>query len=580
MSNYNWDIEKIYATDDERLAAKECIEQLLQEVSAFSPGQPELLYELLHTHSELSQAMQTYGSYAHMKKSTEGKDPASQSLGLEAEALWAKIAAQTSFIRPFILSIPEETLQEQLKEERMAPYRLSIERIRRYKAHTLSAAEEELLSSVQEAGQLASNTFYMLSYADMTFPKLSNGEELTQSSYISLLESNDPEIRKEAFETYYDVYEGLKNTLAATLYNSTVADVRTATRRNFPSARHASLFEDDVDVAVYDALVEAVNSHLPSLHQYYRVKGAAQGISPLHMYDVYVPYGAESAEKVPYETAQQWLLEATAVLGEDYQAIVREAYEKRWIDVYPKDGKQSGAYSGGSYDTMPYILLNYMDNLESAFTLAHEMGHSAHSYHSIKNNTFEDHSYTIFAAEVASTFNELLLLDYLMKKATTKEEKLPLLNHLLNSFKSTVFRQTMFAEFELETHRKVEAGEPLTADTLQSLYFSLNEKYFGDAVISDPQIALEYARIPHFYRAFYVYKYATGFLSSLILSKRVLDGVEGARESYLAFLSDGDKHFPLDQLKAAGVDLTDPDVLKEGLQVFADAVKEFEELTK
>lgn len=578
MTHTDWNLEKIFADDAARVAKKTEIEEKLAHLAQMAPGSPDTLYDILEASSALTLALETYATYTFMKRDTASKDPDNQAMALEAEALVAKVSAQTAFIRPFILQIPEEVLQQKLKEERFAPYRLPIERIRRYAAHTLSASEEEILSSVQESGSLFQNAFYMLSYADMTFPPLEDGTALTQASYISLLESPDREKRKDAFYKYYGVYDGLKNTLSSTLYGSTLNDVRISQLRKFESARHASLFEDDVDVKVYDALIEAVHAALPSLHEYYRAKGAAQDLVPLHMYDVYLPYETKETDPIPYETGQQWLLDAVEILGEDYVQIVQEAYGNRWIDVYPKDGKQSGAYSGGSYVTDPYILLNYMENLDSVFTLAHEMGHSAHSYLSRKNNSYEEHGYTIFAAEVASTFNELLLLHYLMEKAETKEEKLPLLNHLLNSYKSTVFRQTMFAEFELETHRRVEAGESLTADALSSLYLSLNEKYFGDSVVSDPEIALEYLRIPHFYRAFYVYKYATGFISSALLSKRVIEGVPGAKELYLEFLKDGCKHFPLEQLKAAGVDLTDPEVLKEGFEIFADAVKEFEEL--
>lgn len=579
MTQYNWDIAKIYADDAKRQEAKADIEAKLEKLNALSPGAPEDLSEILTLYSDLQRHFSSYYSYTMMHRDVNTKAAKAQKLHQESDGLDARFDAATSFIRPLLLSLSDEQIRAFLEQPGQERFRLPVERIRRYRDHTLSPDEERILSAVSESGSLFQNSFFMLSFADLAFPDLEDGTPLTQSSFTTLLESKDRERRKEAFTKYYGSYDKLKNTFASQMYGNVVTNVRQAQLRNFESARQEALFEDDVDLKVYDALVEAVNGYLPAFQEYYRVKAKAQKLDPMHIYDVYVPVDTGDETKVDYETAKQWLLEAVKPLGDDYGEVVQEAFDSRWIDVYPKDGKQSGAYSGGSYDSPPYMLLNHTDNLESAFTLAHEMGHSVHSYLARKNNIFEEHNYTIFVAEVASTFNELLLLDYLKKRADSDAQRLQLVDHLLNSFKGTVFRQTMFAEFEQQTHARVEQNGTLTDEELRGMYYALNEKYFGDAVVLDEEIALEYARIPHFYRAFYVYKYATGFLSSLVLSRRVLDKEPGAVDRYLDFLKDGGKHFPLAQLKTAGVDLTDPEVLKEGLQMFAELVDEFRELT-
>lgn len=579
QEKHNWNLEKIYPDTETFEAKKSEIMEWLAEWETLPLKTAADLPRALAAYAKLSRAFETWFVYAHMKRDENTKNPDSQRRMQEATALYADLVAKAAHLRPSIMALPEDEVKEVLAADDMAEYRIFVDRILREKAHTLTEAEEKILATVNEADGLIQNNMYLLQNADMDFPVLSDGTKLTQSNFISQLEKPDRAHRQEAFKAYYSVYRGLRNTLASSLYGHYTMDARVSKLRHFDSARRMYLFEEDADPKVYDALLEAVEAALPDLQEYYRVKGAYQGIDDLHMYDVYLPLETD-AGKILYDRAAADLLEAVGVLGEEYRGAVKEAFDNRWIDVYPKEGKQSGAYSGGSYETDPFILMNYMDNLDSAFTLAHEMGHSIHSWYSRRHNSYLNAQYTIFVAEVASTFNELLLWDHYMKKAATKEEKLPLINHLLNSFKSTVFRQTMFATFEKEAHGRVDSGVPMAADDFEALYIDLNRKYFGEAVVSDPEIALEYARIPHFYRSFYVYKYATGFLSSVILSRRILDGEPGALEKYLAFLKDGGKHFPLDQLKAAGVDLTDPAVIAEGMEVFKDTVKEFKRLTQ
>ena len=580
MTQHNWDLSKIYANDAARLEAKENIESQLAALHTLAGGGKDALPEILPAVFNLQRLFSSYYGYTMMSRDVNTKDPSAQRMQQESDGMEARFTAATAFVRPLLLSLTEEEVEELLQKPDMARFRITIDRIRRYKDHTLSTEEERILSSLDEVGGQFQNAFFMLSFADMRFPDMEDVTPLTQSNYISLLESQDPAIRKEAFTKYYDTYDKVKNTLAADMYGNVVANVRKAQLRNFSGARQAALFEDDVDEQVYDALVEAVSESLPALQEYYRIKGRAQGLDPLHMYDVYLPVDTGQDAKVAYETAQGWLLEAVAPLGEEYSNVVKEAFRDRWIDVYPKDGKQSGAYSGGSYDSVPYILLNFTDNLDSAFTLAHEMGHSVHSKFARDNNTFEDHGYTIFVAEVASTFNELLLLDYLKKRADSDAERLRLVDHLLNSFKSTVFRQTMFAEFEHDIHIREQNGEPLTAESLTKWYYDLNKKYFGDDIVIDEAIGLEWARIPHFYYNYYVYQYATGYAAATSLANQIVSEGSNAVERYKNFLKAGSSDDPIEVLKKAGVDMTEKQPIEEALKVFEAKLNEFEKLIK
>ncbi len=422
----------------------------------------------------------------------------------------------------------------------------------------------------------------MLAYADMEFPEIEdeNGEKvrISHSNYSLYIKSKDKRVRKDAFDAEFNTYGTYKNTFASTLYGAIKSEIFYAKVRNHNSAIEASLFEDDINVEVYENLIASIDESLPVLNKYIELKKEFLGLDEIHMYDLYVPLTDKYDIKIPYEEAQDIILKALAPLGEDYLNVIKKAFSEGWIDVYENEGKKGGAYSWGSYDSHPYILMSYKDDLNSLFTLIHELGHSVHSYYSKSTQPYIYSSYRIFVAEVASTLNELLLINYLLEKSDSKEEKIYLLNYYLEQFRTTVYRQTMFAEFEKVTHAKIEAEEPLTAEEFTNIYFKLNEKYYGKSAVVDELIGLEWARIPHFYSNFYVYKYATGFSAASALSKQILTGEESAKERYLNFLKSGGSDYPLNQLRGAGVDMEKKESIEEAINVFKKLVDDLEKL--
>ena len=501
---------------------------------------------------------------------------------MDVNSLMTSFSSSAAFLKPFILSLSEEEINELLEDEELKDFHLTIKKTLRYKPHTLSREEEELISNFENTFESPSYTYYYLTNADMKFPTIDSldGKELTDTNFTLLQQNPDQSVRKEVFEKYYETYNSYRNTIANTLYSNMETKEKLAKLKNFDSYRNMALYEDNVDLKVYDALIESIHRYLPVLHKYYGLKKELLALEEQHMYDVYMPIITDFDKKYTWDEARNLAINSVSPLGEEYVEIYKSAFRDNWIDVNPRSGKRGGAYSTGSYDSNPYILMNFNGNLDSVFTLAHEMGHSMHSYYSKKNNNFEDSSYTIFVAEVASTFNENLLLDYLKNRLESDKERLYLLDFHLDSFKSTVFRQTMFAEFEKITHDRISSGESLTAEDFDKIYYDLNVKYFGEHMISDEGIGHEWMRIPHFYSDYYVYKYATGYCAATILSQRVLSGVEDARENYELFLKDGSKHFPIDQLKIAGIDMTDSKTIDEALDVFAKLVDELEEIVK
>lgn len=577
--SFKWNLESMYENDEVVEKDLTVLREKIEGLDALLENPYENIKEVLENYENLSKELSHMYSYAHMRKDEDSKVTKYQKMNMEIQSVVADFSAKTAFLTPFLLGLSKEQVDELMTREDLKRYRLMLEKIFRFRPYTLSEKEEKILAELSPVTRSPQEIYYFLTNSDMQFPELENSDEkLTPANFVKFQNSENRELRKEVFEKFYDTFNSFRNTISKSYY-SNLKDITTKARiKGYESARHMELFEDDVDVKVYDALIESIHNNMSSMHKYYEIKKRVLGLDEQHMYDVYMPITSSFNKEYTFEEAKELVIESVAPLGKEYQDIYRSAFEDRWMDVYPQEGKRGGAYSSGSYDSMPFILLNFNGTLDSVFTLAHEMGHSMHSYYAKNNNEYLEHGYTIFAAEVASTFNEALLLDLLMKRLTTDEEKLYLVDFYLNSFKSTVFRQTMFAEFEREVHKLVEDGKGLTADDFSGIYLDLNKKYFGDAMVSDDRIAYEWMRIPHFYSDFYVYKYATGFTASTILAKRVLDGEENALENYFKFLKDGNKHFPIDQLLIAGVDMKDPKTVDEALQVFNNLVEELDQL--
>ncbi|HHW61224.1 MAG TPA: oligoendopeptidase F, partial [Syntrophomonadaceae bacterium] len=500
------------------------------------------------------------------------------------ESLAVQLASCTAFIVPEILSIPEENLQAFMDENsELQVYRHFIDELLRQRPHILSPEEEKLLAMVADVSMASGNIFTMLNNADIKFPAIRDEEgreiELTKGRYGTFMESHDRRVRKDAFEALYSSYGKVINTLGATLNASIKTDIFYARARKYPSAIEASLDQDNVPLAVYDRLIESVHAYLTHMYRYMELRKRLLGLDELHMYDIYVPLVPDYKVNILYEEAKKKVLEALEPLGPEYLSQMKNGLEDGWIDVYENEGKTSGAFSWGTYDTKPYILMNYDNRLDDLFTLAHEMGHSMHSYYSNQQQPYVYSQYSIFVAEVASTVNESLLMDYLLNKSQDRQEKIYLLNHYLEEFRGTIYRQTMFAEFEKIVHEKVERGEALTPDKLNEIYVDLNRLYYGPNVIMDPQIAMEWARIPHFYSAFYVYKYATGFSSATAIKQQIISEGQPAVDRYLRFLGSGSSDYPIELLKRAGVDLTTPEPVEAALNYFGCLLDELEELT-
>lgn len=581
-----WKLEDIYATDQEWekdvQQAKALIEQVQAKQGTLAESGKNLL-ETLTLQDELTKLLDQIYVYARMRRDEDNTNAIYQALTDRAATLSTQAYSAISYIQPEILAIPSEKLAELQKSEAgLDHYRFLLEEISRQKPHTLSAQEEAILAQVSDISQAPSTIFGMLNNADIKFPSIVNekGEEVevTKGRYVQFMESKDRRVRKDAFKALYATYGKHRNTIAATLTSVVKRDVFYARVRKYPSALEASLFADNIDVSVYDNLIAAVREHLPLMHRYVSLRKRLLGLDELHMYDLYVPVVKEVHMEIPYEKAVSTIKEALHPLGDNYAQVLEEGFTSGWIDVYENEGKTSGAYSWGSYTTHPYVLMNYQDNLNNMFTLAHEMGHALHSYYSNHNQPYTYADYRIFVAEVASTLNEALLMHHMLDKTTDKEQRMYLLNYYLEQFRGTVFRQTMFAEFEKIIHAKVEAEEALTADTLSEIYRKLNVEYHGNDMIVDAEVDLEWARIPHFYNNFYVYKYATGFSAATALSKQILEEGQPAVDRYLNFLKSGGSDYPINLLKKAGVDMNTAEPIREALSVFKELLNEMEEL--
>lgn len=583
-----WKIEDMYASVDDWKKDLETVKQMTEQLASYQGRMGESaksLYEAMQLDDEIGRIGNKAYSYANRCSDVDTTNTDNQALVMQINTLFVTIGEKSAFMTPEILAIPEETLEQFYKDEPgLTVFQNAINNILRRKNHMLSAELEQLLASAGDVTDTAENVFSMFNNADITFPEITgeDGEKirLTHGRYISFLESGDRRVREEAFKAMYDTYKSFRNTLAATYAGDLKKHWFYAKARKYGSCLEAAVDRTNVPVSVYHNLIEAVHQNLDKMHRYVALRKKLLGVDELHMYDLYTPLVKEADVKIPFEQAKKTVYEALAPLGEEYRAVIKEGFENRWIDVYENEGKRSGAYSAGVYGVHPYVLLNHNETLDSMFTLAHEMGHAMHSYLSNKTQPHVDSHYVIFVAEVASTCNEVLLMEHLLKNTTDKVQRAYLINHFLESFRGTVYRQTMFAEFELLTHQMCERGESLTPDALSSLYYDLNKKYFGDGMVVDEDIAMEWARIPHFYYNFYVYQYATGFSAAVALANRILNEGQPAVEDYFKFLSGGRSKSPIDLLKIAGVDMNTPEPVNAGLEMFGRLLDEMEELTK
>jgi len=581
-----WALEDIYADDEAWETDLKKLQKLTAELPSYAGHLGESAAALLafeKLDEKIGLLLDSLANYAQRRSDEDTRVAKYQDMVSRVTSAWVQAAAASSFFTPEFLQISDETLERfYAGEPALELYRHCFDNIRRKREHILSDREEKLLAAAGEMAQSPDNIYSMFADADVKFPDAVDaaGEShpLTQGTYVSCLESPDRVLRRSAFENFYHTLGGFSNTLAATLA-AQVKQLRFfSDARRYPSPLHAALDGNNVPVEVYRHLIDAVHRNLPQMHRYVRLRKKLLGVDELHMYDVYAPLVAGVDRKIPYEEAKETVFEALAPMGEDYRAILKEGYDSRWIDVYENVGKRSGAYSSGPR-VHPYVLLNYTGTLDSQFTLAHEMGHAIHSYLSNKNQPPVYSDYVIFVAEVASTCNEALLMEALLKKTTDRRERAYLINHFLEQFKGTLYRQTMFAEFELRMGELNAQGVGLTAETLSAEYRRLNELYFGPDMVLDPEINMEWARIPHFYYDYYVFQYATGYAAAIALSRRILREGEAAVKDYLGFLSGGCRRDPIDLLKGAGVDMTTDEPVEQALRLFGELMDEMEELT-
>ena len=581
-----WNLESIYANNElweEDYAALEKDAAEFAKLKGAIEADVSKIPAVLDAYYGLHRRLSKLSVYARMRFDQDTTDSTYQTMSAKIGSLGVKIGAASAFVEPEILSYSKEQLEAAEKEnERTAYYGRKIEEMLRGQEHTLDAEKEELLAAAGDMAEAPDDIFSVLMNADMKYPDivLEDGTHLplTNSTYISYMESPDRAVREGAFKTLYGQIASLKNTFAA-IYRGNLKQAKFyAQSRKYSSARAMYLADSNVPESVYDNLLSAVHDALPMMYRYVAIRKKVLGVDKLHMYDVYTPIVAAQNQTYEFEQAKQMVLEALKPMGEDYLSHAREGLENRWIDIYPNKGKKGGAYSWGCYDSQPFILLNYTKNLDSVFTLIHEMGHSIHSYYSITAQDYAYSDYKIFVAEVASTCNECLLMHDLLKKTTDKEQRKYLLNHYLDSFKGTLFRQTMFAEFEKTAHDYCAQGKPLTAEALSQMYLELNQKYFGPDMEKDEEIAYEWMRIPHFYTPFYVYQYATGYSAAVALSAKILKEGKPAVDAYMSFLKGGESKDPIDLLKMAGVDMTTEKPVADALALFGELVTELETL--
>lgn len=581
-----WKIEDLFANQKKWDSEYEEVKKLLKQVGQFEGKLHEVkaVKECFTLEDEISLHTERLYVYANMKHHEDMADSTYQSLSEKSKKLSVDVGEALSFVTPEILALSDEQLKQLIDSPELTEYKKTLEDMLRQKPHILSKAEEALLAQVGNLSQAPGTIFGMINNADMKFPKVTNenGEEveLTHGRYIQFLESGKREVREAAFKAMYSTYAKQKNTLASTLNANVTKNLFYSKARKYPSALESTLYGDNIPVNVYTNLIATIHESLPLLHRYMEVRKKLLKVDELHMYDLFAPLVEEYKMDITFEDAKKTVMESVKPLGEKYQDILKHGFSDGWIDVYENEGKRSGAYSWGAYGTHPYVLLNHKDNLNSMFTLTHEMGHAIHSYLSDGNQNYRDAQYTIFLAEVASTLNEALLMEYMLKKSTDPKEKMYLLTYYADQFRTTVFRQTMFAEFEKIIHETAEAGQSLTHQELSKIYYDLTKQYHGDSMVVDQDIEMEWARIPHFYNSFYVFKYATGFSAATSFAKQILDEGQPAVDRYLGFLKSGGSDFSIEILKRAGVDMSSPEPIHQAMSVFKGLVEEMEKLVK
>ncbi|HHU62572.1 MAG: oligoendopeptidase F [Bacillota bacterium] len=586
-SDLKWRLEDIYDSDDRFAEALAHLKKDKDKIAGFrgtiTSGQA--LLDALRERDKMDLLASRLIAYSHMRKDENNADLVYQGLADQALSVSVMLSSEWAFLEPEILSLDAAVVKEWVqKTSGLELYEHYLDDVMRMKAHTLPAEQEELLAAAGELAATPANIFRMFNNADLKFPMVKNDQgekvELTHGRYIQLMESQNVSVRKGAFEAMYETYSAWKNTLGAMLIASAKKQLYFSRSKKYKSSLEAALHADNVNPEVYTNLLHSVHEHLPLFHRYVRLRKKLLKLDELHMYDVYVPMVPDEDMEFSREEAKKMVQDALHPLGERYLSDLSKSFSDGWIDWLENRGKTSGAYSWGTYGVHPYVLMNYQGTLNDVFTLAHELGHAMHTFYSNQNQEFINSRYTIFVAEVASTLNEALLMDDLLKKTQEPKKRAFLLNHYLEQFKGTVFRQTMFAEFEKTIHGKVGAGEPVTADLLSEIYYDLNKQYFGEDIIVDDYIAMEWARIPHFYRPFYVYKYATGFSAAISLSKQILEDGEPAVNRYLEFLGSGCSDYSINLLKNAGVDMSEPAPIVQAMQVFEELLVELEQISE
>ena len=583
---YTWDLTTIYKTDEDWYNELDSVSKEIEEIPNFKGkivSSAKDLLKYLKFDEILTRRVYKLYYYAHLKHDQDTTNTTYQTMEGKISDLLQKQSELSSFVSPEMLSIKYEKILEYIKEEKeLEEYAFTLEQIYRYQDHKLNEDEEKIISSLSNVLNISEDAYTSLTDSDLKFGMIKNEEgkeiELTESIYPIFIHSKDRNVRKTAFEMMFNTYSNYKNTISTTFKGNVDYLTSMAKIHKFNSSIEASLYSDNIDVAVYNNVVDTINNHLDTIYKYFDLKKEVLGLDEIHLYDIYAELVENLDKKYTFEEAKDMVFKALEPLGSDYLTILKKAFDERWIDVYNNVGKRGGAYSSGFYDTNPFVLLNFEGRLNDVSTLAHELGHSMHTYLSCHNNSFTNSDYKIFVAEVASTTNELLLSKYLLKTSKDKEEKMYILNHMMELFKGTIYRQVMFAEFERDMHALKEQGEILTNELLSNKYYELNKKYFGPNVVIDDLIKYEWERIPHFYYNFYVYKYAIGLSCAAYIATNILEGKENALEDYIKFLSSGGSDYPANELKIAGIDITKPDVIESAIKMFDETIDEFKKL--